>query len=224
MSICELKSHIVDSQFYSSSYTTDEARRIFCDKYRYQRWLDIEAALALAQAELGVIPEDVVIGSRYARVGDAIILSGSIAEHGVVIMTQREGLAFASDIKSDTAPLHFLVERMLGVSKDIHVLRDPTRGGVGTALNEIADRSHVGIVIHEDKIPIRKEVLGICELMGFDPLYIANEGKLLAFVGPTHAGKILAAMHADPNGREARIIGEVVSENPGRIKNLPKYL
>jgi hydrogenase expression/formation protein HypE len=166
---------------------------------------------------IGVIPEDVVVGSRYARVGDMIILSGSIAEHGVVILTQREGMDFESEIKSDTAPLHFLVERMLGASRDIHVLRDPTRGGVGTALNEIADRSRVGIVIHEDKIPVKKEVLGICELMGFDPLYIANEGKLLAFVDPEHAEKVLAAMQTDPNGREARIIGEVVSDNPGMV-------
>ncbi|MDF1590331.1 MAG: hydrogenase expression/formation protein HypE [Desulfobacterales bacterium] len=166
---------------------------------------------------IGVIPEDVVVGSRHARVGDVIILSGSIAEHGVVIMTQREGMTFASDLKSDTAPLHLLVKRMLGVSRDIHVLRDPTRGGVGTALNEIADRSHVGVVIHEDKIPVKNEVLGICELMGFDPLYIANEGKLLAFVGPAHAEKILGAMQADPNGLDARIIGEVVSDNPGMV-------
>ena len=166
---------------------------------------------------LGFIPEGVVVGSRQARVGDMIILSGSIAEHGIVILTQREGMAFTSDIQSDTAPLNFLVEKMFGVSKDIHVLRDPTRGGVGTTLNEIADRSHVGIVIHEDKIPVRKEVLGICELMGFDPLYIANEGKLLAFVGRAHAQKILAAMQADPNGRDACIIGEVVSDNPGMV-------
>lgn len=166
---------------------------------------------------LGVVPEDVVVGSRHARVGDIIILSGSIAEHGVVIMTQRDGMSLESDIKSDTAPLHFLVERMLDASKDIHVLRDPTRGGVATTLNEIAVRSNVGIVIHEDKIPIRNAVLGICELMGFDPLYIANEGKLIAFVGPAHAKKILAAMHTDPNGRNACIIGEVVSDNPGMV-------
>jgi len=166
---------------------------------------------------IGFIPEGVVVGSRHARVGDVIILSGSIAEHGIVIITQREGMTFNSGIQSDTAPLNFLVEKMLGASRDIHVMRDPTRGGVGTALNEIAGCSHVGIIIHEDKIPVRKEVLGICELMGFDPLYIANEGKLLAFVGPAHAERVLAAMQADPNGRDARIIGEVVSDNPGMV-------
>ncbi|MEW6671612.1 MAG: hydrogenase expression/formation protein HypE [Thermodesulfobacteriota bacterium] len=166
---------------------------------------------------IGVIPEGVVVGSRHARVGDAIILSGSIAEHGMVIMTRREGMTFDADIQSDTAPLNRLVERMLDASRDIHVLRDPTRGGVGTALNEIAGSSRVGIVIHEDSIPVKKEVLGMCELMGFDPLYIANEGKLLAFVGPAHAQQVLAAMRADPNGREARIIGEVVPENPGMV-------
>jgi len=132
-------------------------------------------------------------------------------------LTQREGMSFAADIQSDTAPLNFMVARMLCAGGGVHVLRDPTRGGVGTALNEIAERSQVGIVIQEDKIPVRKEVLGICELMGFDPLYIANEGKLLAFVGPAHAHKVLAAMRADPNGRDACIIGEVVSDNPGMV-------
>lgn len=166
---------------------------------------------------IGVIPKDVTVGSRHARVGDMIILSGSIAEHGIVILTQREGMAFSADIQSDTAPLNFLVARMFASSGDIHVLRDPTRGGVGTALNEIADSSRVGVVIHEDKIPVRNEVLGICELMGFDPLYIANEGKLIAFVGSAHAEKILSAMRADPNGRGARIIGEVVSDHPGIV-------
>jgi len=166
---------------------------------------------------IGFIPEGLVVGSRHARVGDVVILSGSIAEHGIVILTQREGMAFTSDIQSDTAPLNFLVARMFSAGRDIHVLRDPTRGGVGTALNEIAERSRVGIVIHEDKIPVRKEVLGICELMGFDPLYIANEGKLLAFVGPAHAQKVLTAMRADPNGRDACIIGEVVPDNPGMV-------
>jgi hydrogenase expression/formation protein HypE len=166
---------------------------------------------------IGFIPEGVVVGSRHARVGDLIILSGGIAEHGMVILTQREGMTFASDLQSDTAPLNFLVETMLGADRNIHVLRDPTRGGVGTALNEIAGSSGVGIVIHEDKIPVRREVLGLCELMGFDPLYIANEGKLLAFVDPAHAQKVLAAMQADPNGRDARIIGEVVGDNPGMV-------
>ena len=166
---------------------------------------------------IGVIPENVVVGSRHARVGDMIILSGSIAEHGVVIMTRREGMKLESDLQSDTAPLNFLVEKMFVAGRDIHVLRDPTRGGVGTALNEIAEHSHVGIVIHEDKIPVRKEVLGICELMGFDPLYVANEGKLLAFVSPAQAQRVLTAMQADPNGREACIIGTVVAENPGMV-------
>jgi len=166
---------------------------------------------------IGVIADNVVVGSGHARVGDVILLSGSIAEHGIVILTQREGMTFESELRSDTAPLHVLVEKMFAVSRDIHVLRDPTRGGVGTALNEIAYRSKVGIVIHEERIPVRKEVMGICELMGFDPLYIANEGKLLAFIARAHAEKVLAAMQADPNGREAQIIGEVVADNPGMV-------
>jgi len=166
---------------------------------------------------MGVIPAGVVIGSRHARAGDKIILSGSIAEHGIVILTQREGMKFESSLTSDTAPLNHLVKKMLSASKDIHVLRDPTRGGVGTALNELADRSKVGIMIYEEKIPVKNEVAGICELMGFDPLYIANEGKLLALVDPQHAEKILAAMHTDPYGKDACIIGEVVCDNPGMV-------
>ena len=167
---------------------------------------------------VGAVPAGVTIDSSRARPGDRIILSGTVADHGITILTRREGLAFQAAIQSDTAPLNAMVAGMLAVETDLHVLRDPTRGGVGTALNEIAEKSGVGIRIHEDRIPVRPEVAGVCELLGFDPLYIANEGKLLAFVAPAKAEAVLAAVRRDPRGRQARIIGEVTADDhPGRV-------
>ncbi|RZB29919.1 MAG: hydrogenase expression/formation protein HypE [Desulfobacteraceae bacterium Eth-SRB1] len=166
---------------------------------------------------IGLIPEHVNIASHNARVGDKIILSGSIADHGVTVLTQREGMTFSSTIISDTASLNHMVNSMLSVSSNVHVLRDPTRGGVGTALNEIAMSSEVGIRIYEEKLPVRDEVAGICELLGFDPLYIANEGKLIAFVGQDDAKDVLSAMKEDKHGKDASIIGEVVSDLPGKV-------
>jgi hydrogenase expression/formation protein HypE len=166
---------------------------------------------------IGKIPDKVDISSHNACPGDTIILSGTIADHGMTVLTQREGLTFDSPIKSDTAALNHMVEKMLSVYKDIHVLRDPTRGGVATALSEIAVKSDVGIKIYEETIPLKNETAGICELLGFDPLYVANEGKLIAFVAPDHAEKILSVMRADELGQEACIIGEVVSHHPGQV-------
>jgi len=140
---------------------------------------------------IGIIPKNMDIASHRARPGDKIILSGSIADHGITILTQREGMTFDSSVASDTAPLNHMVKNMLSVCKNIHVLRDPTRGGIGTALNEIAIKSEIGIKIYEEKIPVKNEVAAICELLGFDPVYIANEGKLLAFVPPDHVEKVL---------------------------------
>jgi len=166
---------------------------------------------------IGKIPHGVDISSRNARAGDKIILSGTMGDHGVAVLTQREGMTFDIPVKSDTAPLNHMVERMVSVCPDIHVLRDPTRGGVGTALNEIAGKSNVGIEIYEEKIPLKDAVAGICELLGFDPLYVANEGKLIAFVAPDHAGKVLTAIKKDEFGKDACIIGEVISDHPGRV-------
>lgn len=166
---------------------------------------------------IGQIPAGVNISAGRARVGDRVILSGSIADHGMTILIQREEMAFEAQLQSDTAPLNFLVARMLAASNRIHVLRDPTRGGVATALNEIAGQSGVGIDIHEDRIPVKASVAGICELLGVDPLYVANEGKLLAFVDPVDAGTVLAAMRQDPLGKEAVIIGEATARHPGRV-------
>ena len=166
---------------------------------------------------IGQIPEQVDISSHRACSGDKIILSGSIAEHGIAVLTQREGMTFDSSVFSDTAPLNHLVNKMLSVCRDIHVLRDPTRGGVATALNEIAGKSDVGIRIYEEKIPLKDNVAGICELLGLDPIYIANEGKFLAFVEPDHSEAVLKAIMEDDFGKDASIIGEVVSDYPGKV-------
>ena len=149
--------------------------------------------------------------------GDKIIISGSIALHGIAIMSVREGIEFESPIKSDTAPLNGLVEVMLQASKDIHVLRDPTRGGVASTLNEIAESSQVGIRIDADAIPLTEPVRGACEILGLDPLYVANEGKLIAFVSVRDAEKVLGAMRQHPLGKESEIFGEVVPEHTGTV-------
>jgi hydrogenase expression/formation protein HypE len=132
-------------------------------------------------------------------------------------MSVREGLTFTTAIRSDTASLYPLVEAMFGVTKEIHVLRDPTRGGVASTLNEIAAQARIGIVLRERDIPVEDEVAGACELLGFDPLYVANEGKLVAFVPRVHADAVLEAMRAHPLGRDAAAIGEVVDAHPGMV-------
>ena len=166
---------------------------------------------------IGRIPPGVSVASTKARIGDRIILSGTIADHGITILTRREGLSFKSDLTSDTAALNHMVAQMFAVSKNIHVLRDPTRGGVGTALNEIAEKSRIGITIDENKLSLKKEVAAACELLGFDPLYLANEGKLLAFVSDKDIDAVLAAVTANPCGRDAVVIGEVVGDNVGKV-------
>jgi len=166
---------------------------------------------------IGIIPDGIEISPRHAKLGDKIILSGTIADHGIAIMSVREGLEFETQIESDCAPLNGLVETMFEASQEIHVLRDPTRGGVASVLNEIAESAEVGITILEDKIPVSEEVMGACEILGFDPLYVANEGKLLAFISPTAVDKVLAAMRTHPFGKNAVIIGEVVADHPGTV-------
>ena len=166
---------------------------------------------------IGLIPPGVNVASLNAKVGDRIILSGTIADHGIAILTSREGLSFKSNLTSDTAPLNHMVKQMFAASNNIHVLRDPTRGGVGTALNEIAEKSQVGIKIYENKIPLKKEVVAACELLGFDPLYLANEGKLLSFVAPEDAAAVLAAIRMNPYGKDAAVIGEVIADHSGKV-------
>jgi hydrogenase expression/formation protein HypE len=166
---------------------------------------------------IGIIPDGIEISPRRAKIGDTIIVSGTIADHGIAVMSVREGLEFETQIESDCAPLNGLVETMFAASREIHVLRDPTRGGVASVLNEIAESASIGIRIVENLIPVSEEVLGACEILGFDPLYVANEGKLLAFVAPAAAEQVLAAMHNHPFGKHAVIIGEVVSDHPGTV-------
>ncbi len=166
---------------------------------------------------IGLIPPNVDIASHRARPGDQIILSGTIADHGITILTRREGLSFETSITSDTAPLNLMVKQILEAGNEIHVLRDPTRGGVGTALNEIADQSKIGIKIYEKNIPLKSEVAAACELLGFDPLYLANEGKLLAFVAAEDTAAVLAAIRTSPYGKDATVIGEVVEDHIGNV-------
>ena len=166
---------------------------------------------------IGLIPPGVNVASPNAKAGDRIILSGTIADHGITILTRREGLSFESDLTSDTAALNHMVKQMFAASNNIHVLRDPTRGGVGTALNEIAEKSRVGLKIFEDKMPLKKEVVAACELLGFDPLYLANEGKLIAFVSAEDTDMVLEAIKSNPFGKDAAVIGEVVANHSGKV-------
>jgi hydrogenase expression/formation protein HypE len=163
---------------------------------------------------VGMIIPGVEISPTRAKVADKIILSGPIAVHGIAILSVREGLEFETQIQSDTAPMNGLVASMLESSKQIHVLRDPTRGGVASALNEIAEKANLGISILEEYIPLTEEVVGACEILGLDPLYVANEGKLLAFVSSKDADTVLRTMRSHPLGKDAVIIGEVVAEHP----------
>ena len=166
---------------------------------------------------IGLVPADVRLSADQARPGDRVLLSGSIGDHGITILSQREGLAFDTGLQSDTAALHTLVADMLGASQAIRCLRDPTRGGLSSALNEIAERSGVGIELQESAIPVREEVQGACEMLGLDPLYVANEGKLIAIVDPAAAEPLLDAMRRHPLGREARMIGTVGGARPGMV-------
>jgi hydrogenase expression/formation protein HypE len=161
---------------------------------------------------LGVVDHGRALSSDRARPGDAVILSGPIAEHGAAIMAARADLELETPVASDTAPLHRLVAAMLATGAEIRCLRDPTRGGVATTLNEIARRSRTGVVLREEAIPVREPVRGLLELLGLDPLYVASEGRLLAVVAPSDAGRVLARMRERPEGREASIVGEVVED------------
>jgi hydrogenase expression/formation protein HypE len=195
--------------------------------------------LFINTAGVGVVPPGVAVGGGRVQPGDAIILSGTVGDHGMTIMSQREGLRFDSSLESDCAPLHGLVAAMLGAPSlcapslcapspgdglgnppsgvGIHCLRDPTRGGLATTLNEVAGKAGLGIEIAEQAIPVRDTVRAACELLGLDPLYVANEGKLVAFVAPGVADAVLVAMQAHEYGREAAVIGRVTAEHPGRV-------
>ncbi|MBI5300760.1 MAG: hydrogenase expression/formation protein HypE [Chloroflexi bacterium] len=168
-------------------------------------------------AGIGIAPNGVNIAAANARAGDAIILSGAIGLHGIAILSQREGLRFDSEIVSDCAPLHDLVAAMLAVTQDIHTLRDPTRGGIASALNEIAEAAKIGIEIDERAIAVPRDVASACEMLGLDPFYVANEGKLIAFAPSEIAPRVVAALRAHPLGRDAAIIGRAVTAHPGMV-------
>ncbi len=168
-------------------------------------------------AGIGVPIPGTSLSSRQVAPGDEILLSGTVGDHGVAILSQREGLAFAGAVESDTAPLHELVAAMLAAYPGVHALRDPTRGGVAATLVEIASRRRLGIEVDERAIPVRDGVRGACEMLGLDPLLVANEGKLVAFVPPDGADAVLGAMRAHPLGRDAGRIGRVTAEHPGFV-------
>ena len=167
---------------------------------------------------VGRVPAGVAISPRRARPGDVILVSGEIAVHGIAIMSIREGLQFETTLESDTAALNGLVEDLLrAAGEKVHVLRDPTRGGVASVLNEIASQARVGIRIEEARVPVGEEVRGACEILGLDPLYVANEGKLLAFVDPSAAEQALEVLRRHPLGSQAARIGEVVADHPAKV-------
>jgi hydrogenase expression/formation protein HypE len=168
-------------------------------------------------AGVGLVPDGVDIRPSRARPGDVVLVNGDLGVHGVAVLSVRSGVEFTTQVVSDTTPLHGLVAAMLAACPDLHVLRDPTRGGLAAALNEIAIASRTGVELVESSLPVPPEVAAACGFLGLDPLYVANEGKLVAFVPREHADAVLAAMQAHPQGRGARVIGEVVAEHPGMV-------
>jgi len=173
--------------------------------------------LYITTAGIGIIPPGINIGGEKAQPDDIVILSGTIGDHGIAVLQARGELGFQTDLKSDIAPLNHLIQNILLSSQHIHVLRDPTRGGLATSLNEIAQQSKICIELEESKIPIKPEVSAACEMLGFDPLYVANEGKLIAIVAPEDAEKILDVMHSTRYGEEASIIGKVKAVPQSRV-------
>ncbi|MGB7117115.1 MAG: AIR synthase-related protein, partial [Anaerolineales bacterium] len=166
---------------------------------------------------VGIVPLGLEISGANAQPGDIVILSGSIGDHGIAVLEARQELGFTSGIQSDIAPLNQLVVAILNVSNQVHTMRDPTRGGLATSLNEIARQSKVCIFLDENSIPIKPGVASACEILGFDPLFIANEGKLIVIVGRDDADNVIEAMHAERYGEEAVIIGEVKPEPQSRV-------
>lgn len=173
--------------------------------------------LFINTAGVGAIPKGVNISGSNAQAGDKVILSGSIGDHGIAVISEREGLEFKTVVQSDCAPLNHLVAEMLKVSRDIRALRDPTRGGLASTLNEFAQQSNVAISIDEEKVPIKEEVLGACEMLGYDPFHVANEGKLIAIVPADRAEAIAEVMQKNRYGKDTQIIGEVMAEPEGKV-------
>jgi hydrogenase expression/formation protein HypE len=166
---------------------------------------------------IGIVSRGIDFGSHKVRAGNKIILSGYLGDHGIAILSSRKGIEFETSVTSDCAPLNLLVKDLLPYAHAIRAMRDPTRGGLGTLLNEIARQSKTGITIYEERLPFREEVQGICEILGLDPLYLPNEGKLVAFVAAEHAEAVLAAMKQNPLGADACIIGEITEKPAGTV-------
>lgn len=174
--------------------------------------------LFITTTGIGRVPPGVVISGDRAQPGDAILISGTMGDHGMAVMSRRENLGFMTELVSDSAALHTLVAAMVAATPGIHVLRDPTRGGLASSLNELAVQSGVGMLIREAAIPVRDSVAGACELLGLDPLYVANEGKLIAILPMEQAETLLSAMRAHPLGQDAAIIGRVTADDPGLVQ------
>jgi hydrogenase expression/formation protein HypE len=173
--------------------------------------------LYITTAGVGQIPDAVAIGSAQAKPGDAVMVSGPIGDHEIAVLMARGEFSLQGEVESDCAPLNGLVQVMLEACPAIHALRDPTRGGLATVLWEIAQSSQAGVLIDEGQVPIREQVRAVCDLLGFDPYYLANEGKLVAFVPEGKAEAVLKAMQIHPLGKEATVIGKVTAENPGKV-------
>jgi hydrogenase expression/formation protein HypE len=173
--------------------------------------------LYITTTGIGLIATGTSLSIRNAQPGDRVLVSGTIGDHGIAIMSVREGIEFESALESDTAPLADLVQSMLRICPSIRCMRDPTRGGLSSALNELAVASCVGVQLTEAAIPLRREVRGACEMLGLDPLYVANEGKLIAVVPPGAADLVLSAMRGHPLGRDAALIGEIIADHPGMV-------
>lgn len=173
--------------------------------------------LFISTSGIGWLPEGRVIGGECARPGDVVIVSGTIGDHGIAVLAERGELGFTAEVRSDVAPLNSLIQSVLAAAPDVHVLRDPTRGGLATTLNEIAVQSRVGIVLEETSIPVHGPVRAVCDMLGFDPLYVANEGKVIILLPANQAQAALEALHQHPYGAEAVIIGKVAAEPAGRV-------
>jgi hydrogenase expression/formation protein HypE len=166
---------------------------------------------------IGLVDTNMDISGANAKVGDVLIVSGTLGDHGIAVMSAREGLGFTTDLQSDVAPLNHLVQAMLEAG-EVHVLRDPTRGGLATTLNEIAKQSNVVIELQDQQIPVKPQVRAACEMLGFDPLYVANEGKLIAFVKADDAEKIISAMKQNSYGRDAVVVGKVIEQGKSQVR------